>query len=162
MRAACLVLLLLIAACTGPYPSDMLRRPAVPDYPAADTTYLLFDPAQGFRVEYAGGEGRIFAWAPGAGAVIPGVWRLVEAEPLVNSALLIRAGRQVCLRFGARTAGPLGPGDWDCRPQPRAADAVVAGLTGDVFGLSTAPVPPWPLERCRPPGAFTLPAGVGC
>ncbi|HEU0221980.1 MAG TPA: hypothetical protein VFR34_07195 [Paracoccaceae bacterium] len=161
MRPA-LLLAMLLAACTGPYMSDLIRQPALPGYPVADMTYLMFEPAQGFRVEYLGQDGRAYLWAPGAGRVVPGVWRLEDRYQIKNVEPLRQAAMLVCLRFGARAGAVLGPGEWECRPRKRVADEAVAGLAGDQFGLARNPVPPFPLARCRPPGAFTLLREAGC
>jgi hypothetical protein len=163
LRCIAVCLALVIAACTGPYPSDLLRRPVVPDYPTAGRTYLLFDPGQGFRVEHFADGGRAYLWAPG-GAVVPGVWELRDVPASRNTEFLMRAARQLCLRFGHRAAAvsSFGPNDWDCRPRIRVADGAVAVAEGDLFGLARAREPPWPLERCRPPGAFTLLREAGC
>lgn len=153
---------LLIAGCTGPYPSDIIRDPVLGDYPQPTITYLVFDPSQGFRVEHFGAGGEAQLWAPGA-EVLHGRWRLVDRHRIREMGLYMRrAGEELCLYFGQRHQGALSDADWDCRPRLRTADAAVAMLRGDVFGLATRRDPPFALERCRPPPVFDLVQDVGC
>jgi len=161
MRMATL-LLLILAACSGPYPSDIIRDPAVADYPAAEHTYLLFDPAEGFRVEYLAAGGRAVLWAP-QGGLVHGLWRIEDRFRIRNmGAHMTRAGEMLCRYFGPRAPEMLGPADWECRPRLRAADEVAAVLAGDPFGLARAAAPPFPFARCRPPPAFTLARPAAC
>jgi hypothetical protein len=156
------LLLPLLAACTGPYPSDILRQPVVPDYPAAEHTYLLFDPAEGFRVEYLGTGGLAVLWAP-QGGLVPGRWRLDDRHRIRNMGpVMQQAGEELCQYFGTRPEAALGRSDWDCRPRRRAADRVAAVLRGDPFGLATARMPPFPYTRCAPPAVFELRRDAGC
>lgn len=159
---AAFFLMIGLAGCNGPFLSDITRNPVIGDYPAPDTTYLLFDPGQGFRIEHYDASGKTQLWAPNA-AVIKGHWRLVDEHRIREMGLYMqRAGEVLCLYFGVRPASTLGDQDWECRPRLRAADAAVAQLRGDAFGLTNRSVPPFALDRCRPPPVFTLQRTVGC
>ncbi|MEM9048058.1 MAG: hypothetical protein AAGC92_05000 [Pseudomonadota bacterium] len=164
MRAplAALCLIAVLAGCTGPFLSDIARNPVFSDFPAPDTTYLVFDAGQGFRVEHYAKSGEALLWAPNA-AVIRGRWRLVDRHRIREMGpYMRRAGEVLCLYFGSRREETLGDQEWACRPRLRAADTAVAMLRGDAFGLAGRRVPPFRLERCRPPPVFTLQRDVGC
>ncbi|RMF34876.1 MAG: hypothetical protein D6754_14230 [Alphaproteobacteria bacterium] len=158
-----LVLLLLICAgCTGPYLSDLTRKPVVPDYPQPDRTYLVFDPGQGFRVEYFG-TGWVWLWAAQAGQLVAGHWQRWDRHRIrMKDGSVSPGGVELCMAFTQRPPETLGVNDWDCKPILRMADQVVAVLKGDAFGLAGTDRPPYRLDACKPPEAFALRRKARC
>jgi hypothetical protein len=163
LRRFLAAILVALAACTGPYPSDVFRDPVLPAYPEPGRTYLVFDAGQGFRIERFGEDGRVTVWAGGTFGLVTGFWRIDDRLRLKNAGPALRgAGADLCLSFAGRAPDTLGPNDWDCRPRRRLADQAVAELAGDPFGLDRARAPPFPFERCVPPPAFRLLRPAGC
>ncbi|QDL92011.1 hypothetical protein FDP22_09625 [Paroceanicella profunda] len=174
----------ILAACTGPYPSDMVLQPAVERYPLPDRTYLTFAPATGFAVEYFARDGTSALWAPHAGAPVPGVWRvedplrrkpgqppppprrvpdtsvtevLSKASPAFHG-----AESKLCRRYGARARADLPEQGWECLPVRRVAAQVVAVREGDIYELRSGRLPALALDRFTPPAQFDLLRAAGC
>ncbi|WP_157982266.1 hypothetical protein [Oceanicella sp. SM1341] len=182
-RQGLLLPAMLLAACTGPYPSDMLLRPVVETYPLPNRTYLTFSPATGFEVEYFAPDGTAQLWAPHAGAPVPGVWRVEDPlrrkpgapppdKPVPDTSmteLLSKASpafhgaeAKLCRRYGARASPDLPSWQWECLPVRREAAQVVAVREGDIYRLRSGTLPALLLQRCRPPDQFELLRDVSC
>ncbi|WP_234999402.1 hypothetical protein [Roseovarius albus] len=132
-------------------PSDALaevnaRENKFPSYPRANTTYLSFDHAHGFQVNYIGANGKAWLWYPGNRGGVDELWKTET----------IRGTRAVCFAHPSNSYNPVTKqhgGSYSCSPLVLSQKSNVASLAGDPFDLSSGSVP-YVLSKCQAPEAF--------
>ncbi len=117
-----------------------------PSYPQAGVTYLSFDLAHGFQINYIGNSGKAWLWYPGN--------RVVLTEEYKKDR--IREQNAICWRstevsFNSVT-GTRGD-QFACESLDFAQRTTIASLSGDVFNLQSGNVP-YTLDRCSAPNEF--------
>lgn len=127
------------------------KRVVAPDYPTAGKTYVFFDRAHGFQLEYFGADGLSWLWYPGNQTVVPGQWRT--------------DGGSICFKYPTASFNPVTQvegGAWECALLDHTRPRVVALRDGDPYGLERAEAAPYPLDRCAPPDGVRLLKPAGC
>ncbi|MFN3208836.1 MAG: hypothetical protein ACE369_07515 [Roseovarius sp.] len=129
--------------------AEVSRRPiSFPDYPAPGTTYLSFNKAHGFQVNYIAAGGRAWLWYPGNHMALPEDWRLDTVQGI----------RAICFRHPRNSRNPVTAtrgGDYQCQAIELSQKTIVAKLSGDPFNLRSGEVP-YRSSRCTAPDAFSF------
>lgn len=157
--AACFVLTAGLAACGASTSGTSTSTSAVaaisevssrenqfPDYPVVGRTYLSFNHAHGYQVNYIGAGGKAWLWYPGNPTAVPEEWKLDT----------VAGQRAVCWRHPSNSYNPVTKqtgGAYSCQSLNLSQKSTVASLKGDPFNLRSGAVP-HRLARCAAPEEF--------
>lgn len=122
------------------------RENNFPNFPTAGITYLSFDLAHGFQVNYFSDRGIAWLWYPGNHKAVPEEYKLST----------ISGQHVVCFRHPPNSYNPVigtSGGSFKCASLDFTQRGTVAQLAGDPFGLSSGRVPIM-LDRCTAPVEF--------
>ncbi len=124
------------------------RQVGFPLYPQTNRTYLSFDQAHGFQVNFISSGGDAWLWYPGNAASVPEEFKADK----------IREQRVLCWRHPSNSRNPVtnkSGGGFACEPLLFAKKRVVSELRGDPFRLASGAVP-FRLSRCAAPKQFVF------
>lgn len=124
------------------------RENRFPGYPVAGTTYLSFNRAHGFQVNYIARGGRAWLWYPGNDRAVPEEWKTDT----------VRGIPAVCFRHPHGSFNPVTRrrgGAYACQPLELSQKTIVSSLDGDAFGLSSGDVP-YRRSRCAALESFAF------
>ncbi|GAW36531.1 hypothetical protein RA2_03603 [Roseovarius sp. A-2] len=156
-------IILTVVGCGGTPPTAVRtsvaevesRTNRFPAYPVAGTTYLSFNRAHGFQVNYIAPQGRAWLWYPGNDRAVPEEWKTDT----------VRGIPAVCFRHPPGSFNPVTrrrDGAYTCQPLDLSQKTIVSSLEGDAFGLSSGEIP-YRRSRCAAPEEFEFDrARFGC
>ncbi|WP_157046544.1 hypothetical protein [Roseovarius sp. 217] len=146
LQSACSDASLPSRSATGAIAEVTARDNQFADYPVIGTTYLSFDGAHGFQINYIGPRGKAWLWYPGNRRGVAEEWKLDT----------VNGSSAICFRHPTKSYNPITKttgGAFACQSLALSQKAKVASLPGDPFDLASGSVP-YVLAKCAAPQAF--------